>query len=72
MPVTRRPDGRAGRAADVEGAAATAVGAELQAGPRDGMAPSAIFVTRLTTPPAPPRPKIIAFGPFSTSTRSTL
>ena len=28
--------------------------------------------TRFTIPPPPPRPKIIAFGPFSTSTRSTL
>ena len=28
-------------------------------------------VVRLITPPAPPRPKIIAFGPLSASTRST-
>jgi len=33
---------------------------------------SACLVARLMTPPAPPRPKIIAFGPFSASTDSTL
>ncbi len=30
------------------------------------------LVTRLTIPPPPPRPKIIALGPFSTSIRSIL
>ena len=33
---------------------------------------SAWRVTRLRTPPTPPRPKTIAFGPLSASTRSTL
>ena len=36
-------------------------------GPKSGC-----FVTRLITPPAPPRPKIIPAVPFSTSTRSRL
>ena len=30
------------------------------------------LMTRLRTPPPPPRPKIMALGPFRTSTRSTL
>lgn len=30
--------------------------------------PSAFFVTRLTMPPPPPRPKVKALGPLSTST----
>ena len=36
------------------------------------VAQSAWRETRLMTPPTPPRPKIMAFGPFRASTRSTL
>ena len=47
------------------------VGAALQVDFAQRPKPASL-VTRLITPPPPPRPKIIAFGPFSASTRSRL
>jgi hypothetical protein len=38
---------------------------------RTGVQPGSLL-TRLMTPPEPPRPKIIAFGPFNASTLSML